>query len=495
MNGLPAPRRRREHQSPAGSGAARTQGKEGGEARERVSARERPGKRRRNWARRAAASPRASCGSGSSEGGGAAAPRAALRARKVACQRGQAARKERGERSGPSSDLAAPRSPAAASTSARRRAEATHRPPPRLRGPRRARVSSSDPTPQPRFGSPTREHSAVPLCQGCPHHVPAPPRGQWRGSCLSALPPPAQPTSTAKPEEGPKGFRAAYRDRRVEVRSSRGTAAAWGSPSSSRVANLKLSLPEPPARAAGCRSSRRFGEAGGRETGERRSRRPGRERGRRAGGVCPGARQAAAAPGKVISALRGVAPRAGAAQVQLGRAWAPARGPGAKPGPSGRDGGAPSGAGSRLGMEGGAETVKWRGAGRSAREPRGAGAVGLAAPGPGSPRCIGFPGRSGACSRKGQGAAPRGPGRSTLPVPRPPRRWLCPGRAGTTAPRLQCPLVGTPVRAQAAKAELRGRRGSRWPSEQVQSALQLGTRSELMQVEVRGNTRESSGRG
>lgn len=247
MNGPPAPRRRREHQSPAGSGAARTEGKEGGEARERVSARERPGKRRRNWARRAAASPRASCGSGSSEGGGAAAPPAA-------------------------------------------------------------------------------------------------------------------------------------RDRRVEVRSSRGTAAVWGSPSSSRVANLKLSLPEPPARAAECCSSRRFGEAGGRETGERRSRRPGWERGRRASGVCPGARQAAAAPGKVISALRGVAPRAAAAQVPPGRAWVPARGPGAKPGPSGRDGGAPSGAGSRLGMEGGAEMVKWRGAGRSAREPRGAGAVRLAAP-------------------------------------------------------------------------------------------------------------------
>ncbi|KAM7240214.1 hypothetical protein CapIbe_009708 [Capra ibex] len=266
MNGPPAPRRRREHQSPAGSGAARTEGKEGGEARERVSARERPGKRRRNWARRAAASPRASCGSGSSEGGGAAAPPAALRARKVACQRGQAARKEGDESSGPSSDLEAPGSPATASTYARRRAEATHRPPPRLRGPQRARVSSSDPTPQPRFGSATREHSAVPLCQGCPHHVPAPPQGQWRGSSLSALPPPAQPTSTEKPEEGPKGFRAPYRDRRVEVRSSRGTAAVWGSPSSSRVANLKLCLREPPARAAECCSSRRFGEAGGRET-------------------------------------------------------------------------------------------------------------------------------------------------------------------------------------------------------------------------------------
>ena len=164
-------------------------------------------------------------------------------------------------------------------------------------------------------------------------------------------------------------------------------------------------------------------------------------------------------------------PRAGAAQVQLGRAWVSTKGPGAKLGPSGREGGAPSGAGSRLGMEGGAEMVKWRGAGRSARQPRGAGAVSLAAPGPSSLRCIGFPGRSEACSRKGQGAAPRGPRRSTLPVPRPPRHWLCPGRAGTTAPRLQCPLVGTPARAQATKAGLRVRRGSRWPSEQVQSAL------------------------
>lgn len=62
------------------------------------------------------------------------------------------------------------------------------------------------------------------------------------------------------------------------------------------------------------------------------------------GGV-PRARQAAAAPGKVVSAERGVAPRAGAAQVQLGRAGASAKSPGAKRQPGGREGGSPSGRG------------------------------------------------------------------------------------------------------------------------------------------------------
>ena len=236
MNGLSAPRRGRKHQSPAGSVAARTEGKEGGEARESVSARERPGKRRRNWARRAAASPRASCGSGSSEGGGAAAPPAALWTRKVACQRGQGARKETDESSGPTSDLEAPRSPAAPSTYARRSAEATHRPPLRLRGPQRARVSSSDPTPQPpiRFADPGALGCS--FVSGVPPPRPGPPQGQWRGSSLSPLPPPPpQPTRTEKPEKGPKGFRAPYRDRRVEVSSSGGAAPVWGSPSSSRV--------------------------------------------------------------------------------------------------------------------------------------------------------------------------------------------------------------------------------------------------------------------
>ena len=57
----------------------------------------------------------------------------------------------------------------------------------------------------------------------------------------------------------------------------------------------------------------------------------------------PWARQAAAAPGKVLLAVQGMAPRAGIAQVQLGRASA--NGPGAKRGPSGRQGGAPSGRG------------------------------------------------------------------------------------------------------------------------------------------------------
>ncbi|CAI9176198.1 unnamed protein product [Rangifer tarandus platyrhynchus] len=375
MNGLSAPRRGREHPLPAESGAARTEGKEGGEARESVSARERPGKRRRNWARRAAASPRASCGSGSSEGGGAAAPPAALGTRKAACQRGQGARKERDERCGPCSDREAPRSPAAPSTYARRSAEATHRPRLRLRGPQRARVSSSDPSPQPPVRLAGRGALRWSFVSGCPHDAPAPPQGQWRGWSLipaTAASPAHRHREAGKGSERVSGSlpRPASGGQLVAGRSSRP-----GIPefiTGLCVANLKLSLREPPARAAGCCFSGKFREAGGRETGGRRSRRPGWERGRRASGVCPGARQAAAAPGKVLPAVRRVAPRAGASQVQLGRAWVSAKGPGAKPGPSGREGGAPSGAGSRLGMEGGAEMVRWRGAGRSAREPRGA---------------------------------------------------------------------------------------------------------------------------
>lgn len=235
MNGLSAPRRGREHPLPAESGAARTEGKEGGEARESVSARERPGKRRRNWARRAAASPRASCGFGSSEGGGAAAPPAALGTRKAACQRGHGARKGRDERCGPCSDLEAPRSPAAPSTYARRSAEAAHGPRLRLRGPQRARVSSSDPSPQPPVRLAGRGALRCSFVSGCPHDAPAPPQGQWRGWSLSPRPPPPRPTGIEKPEKGPKGFRAPYRDRRVEVSSLRGAAPVWGSQSSSRV--------------------------------------------------------------------------------------------------------------------------------------------------------------------------------------------------------------------------------------------------------------------
>lgn len=65
-----------------------------------------------------------------------------------------------------------------------------------------------------------------------------------------------------------------------------------------RVAKLKLSLREPPARAAECCFPGRFREAGSRGTCGRRSGRPGWERGRRAGGGCPGRARPQRLPGK-----------------------------------------------------------------------------------------------------------------------------------------------------------------------------------------------------
>lgn len=87
---------------------------------------------------------------------------------------------------------------------------------------------------------------------------------------------------------------------------------------------------------------------GGQRSGESKDSRAGALAGNAAGGRLggvPRARQAAAAPGKVLPAERGVAPRAGAAQVQLGRARASAKSPGAKREPGGREGGSPSGRG------------------------------------------------------------------------------------------------------------------------------------------------------
>lgn len=59
---------------------------------------------------------------------------------------------------------------------------------------------------------------------------------------------------------------------------------------------------------------------------------------RRAGGGCVLGAQAAAAPGKLLLAAQGVAPREGAAQVQLGQARVSAERPGAKRGPRAREG-------------------------------------------------------------------------------------------------------------------------------------------------------------
>lgn len=150
-----APWRGRQEPLPARSGAAQAGGEDRGRTRS-VSAREPAGKGRRNWARRAAARPRASCGSGSSKGGGAAAPPGVLRTTKVAWQSGQEAQNGRDEssRRPPARlDLEDPQSSSAASTRASQSTAGTRRPPLRLRGPRRARTSSCDPTPQPRVPS------------------------------------------------------------------------------------------------------------------------------------------------------------------------------------------------------------------------------------------------------------------------------------------------------------------------------------------------------
>lgn len=166
-----APRRGRQEQLPARSRAAQAGGEDRGRTRS-VSAREPAGKGRRNWARRAAARPRASCGSGSSKGGGAAAPPAVLRTTKVAWQLGQKAQNGRDASSRrPPARLALedPKSSSAASTRASRSAAGRHRPPLRLRRPRRARTSSCDPAPQPRV--PSAEWGALgysSVFQGCP---------------------------------------------------------------------------------------------------------------------------------------------------------------------------------------------------------------------------------------------------------------------------------------------------------------------------------------
>lgn len=122
-------------------------GKEGGEA-GRVSAgsQPQPGKHRRNWAQRAAVCPCASCGSVFSEGGHAAAPSAVFRATEVSRQKGQEARKGRGQRGPPGTwkPLEALKTPAPAPSQS---ATATHPQPPRPQSPKRTHTSSSDPTP------------------------------------------------------------------------------------------------------------------------------------------------------------------------------------------------------------------------------------------------------------------------------------------------------------------------------------------------------------
>ena len=174
--------------------------------------------------------------------------------------------------------MEAPRSPAAPSTYARQSAEATHRPPLRLRGPQRERVSSSDPTPQP----PVR--FADPGALGCSFvsGVPPPRPGPTAGAVARVVPQSTTAASPAHPHrEAGKGServsgslpRPASGGQLVGGRSSR-----LGIPefiTGLCVANLKLSLREPPSRAAECCSSRKFREAGGREAGGRRSRRPG----------------------------------------------------------------------------------------------------------------------------------------------------------------------------------------------------------------------------
>lgn len=330
-----APWRGRQEPLPARSGAAQAGGEDRGRTRS-VSAREPAGKGRRNWARRAAARPRASCGSGSSKGGGAAAPPGVLRTTKVAWQSGQEAQNGRDESS---------RRPPPASTWKTLKAP---QPPPPARP--RARPARADrpsacgvpggralpaATPPRSLGSrpPNGEHSATPLCFRGTHDVPATPQGQRRPSSQSA--------GTEKSADRREGQRAPPATGEWKS-AGRGAQLQSGDPRAHRgeLCGAKFKVPLrnalPPRRCAA--------SPGGQRSAESQDWRAGREAGGRVGGV-PRARQAAAAPGKVVSAERGVAPRAGAAQVQLGRAGASAKSPGAKRQPGGREGGSPSGRG------------------------------------------------------------------------------------------------------------------------------------------------------
>ncbi|XP_055293203.1 basic salivary proline-rich protein 3-like [Moschus berezovskii] len=231
VNGRSAPRRGRERRAPAGSGAARTEGKEGGDE----------GKRQRPGAAREAP---AELGA---EGGGEAPRILRLRLLRRRGRRGppqpcgrekspvKGARKERDERPGPPrawKPLEALRPPPPTPAGAQKQRTGL----PAASGVPRGRALPAPTAPRsPRLASPTGEPSAAPLCQAGPHHVPAPPRGQRQGSSLSPRPPPPQPSRTERPRKGPKGCRAPYRDRRVAVSSSRGAAPVRGSPSSSRV--------------------------------------------------------------------------------------------------------------------------------------------------------------------------------------------------------------------------------------------------------------------
>lgn len=190
-------------------------------------------------------------------------------------------------------------------------------------------------TPPRSLGSrpPNGEHSATPLCFRGTHDVPATPQGQRRPSSQSA--------GTEKSADRREGQRAPPATGEWKS-AGRGAQLQSGDPRAHRgeLCGAKFKVPLrnalPPRRCAA--------SPGGQRSAESQDWRAGREAGGRVGGV-PRARQAAAAPGKVVSAERGVAPRAGAAQVQLGRAGASAKSPGAKRQPGGREGGSPSGRG------------------------------------------------------------------------------------------------------------------------------------------------------
>lgn len=332
-----APWRGRQEPLPARSGAAQAGGEDRGRTRS-VSAREPAGKGRRNWARRAAARPRASCGSGSSKGGGAAAPPGVLRTTKVAWQSGQEAQNGRDEssRRPPARlDLEDPQSSSAASTRASQSAAGTRRPPLRLRGPRRARTSSCDPTPQPRV--PSAEwgalgHSSV--FQGYPRRpglrAPRSPQTVGKGSGL--LPRPVSGSQLAAERSSSLGI-------------PEPIVGNCAGPSSRSPSGM-------PCRRGGAvrcfsgRSEKRgvaglaCGQGGGRARGGCASGAPGRGGSResclgRAGGGAPRGRSpGAAGPGRGVS--------------KKPRSEATARRPGR---------GLPFWAGSRLGAEGGAEVV------------------------------------------------------------------------------------------------------------------------------------------
>ncbi|KAB1280660.1 hypothetical protein Cadr_000004498 [Camelus dromedarius] len=433
----------------------------------RVSAREPPGKSRRNWVRRAAARPRASCGSRSSEEGAPRPLPQALRTTK---------RQEKGgtRAPGPSRtwkplEALQPLPPTPP------RALPPHPPPLHLRGPQRARTSTSDPTPQ----SPVRSAEWEALGCSFVSGVPTTSRPYCRGSgegrhsvCYRHLANPRAPRSQKKVRKG-SGLLTATGEWRS---ARRGALLPSGDPRvhhGSMCAQVQALPPsENPCSVGGVlllRETERSGQSGDLRVGGGAGALAGNAAGGRMG--C-----ALGAPGRGGSresslVVRWVAPGAGAAQVQLGLAQAPAKGSGARRGTQWPGRGRPFWAGSQLGMEDGAEVVKWRGAGSGSASPSAALALIAVWVSPGNPE---------ACSRKaGHSSAgtPAFGAHSPTPCARPAVSRTGghnSSEAAVTPGGSSCP----------APAGLRSRCSLCFPAGNPPS--------ELMQVEVRGDAGEDA---